>query len=64
MRVPRWGLHGTSYNYGGFGLGLYMSRKIVEAHGGTIEAVTTEVRGTTIIVRLPKRSERSREKSL
>ncbi|MDB4989943.1 MAG: Sensor protein, partial [Myxococcaceae bacterium] len=44
----------STENYGGFGLGLYMSRKIVEAHGGTVEAAPTEGRGTTILVRLPR----------
>ena len=39
----------------GTGLGLYVSKQIVEEHGGTI-AVTSEVgRGTTFTVRLPPR---------
>ena len=37
----------------GLGLGLYISREIVQAHGGTIEARSTEVEGTTFRVRLP-----------
>jgi two-component system sensor histidine kinase AtoS len=38
---------------GGMGLGLTISRKIVEQHGGKI-AVESEIdRGTTFIVRLP-----------
>ena len=38
---------------GGLGLGLYLAREIVTAHGGTIEAESTLGRGTTMIVRLP-----------
>jgi two-component system CheB/CheR fusion protein len=44
----------------GLGLGLYLAREIVTAHGGTIEAASTLGVGTTIRVRLPlgKREER------
>jgi signal transduction histidine kinase len=37
----------------GTGLGLYISRAIVEAHGGTIDVVSVEGRGSTFTVRLP-----------
>jgi two-component system CheB/CheR fusion protein len=37
----------------GLGLGLYLAREIVTAHGGTIEAESGLGEGTTIIVRLP-----------
>jgi len=37
----------------GLGLGLYLSREIVLAHGGTIEAESTLGEGTAITVRLP-----------
>jgi two-component system CheB/CheR fusion protein len=37
----------------GLGLGLYLAREIVTAHGGTIEARSTLGEGTTITVRLP-----------
>jgi signal transduction histidine kinase len=37
----------------GFGLGLAIVRKIIEAHGGTIEAYSTED-GFSITVRLPQ----------
>ena len=38
---------------GGLGLGLYLAREIVTAHGGTIEAESSPGEGTTIVVRLP-----------
>ena len=37
----------------GLGLGLYLAREIVAAHGGTIEAESTLGEGTVITVRLP-----------
>lgn len=40
-------------SYGGLGLGLYMSREIVERHGGRIEVASEEGRGATFTVRLP-----------
>ncbi|MDZ4828771.1 MAG: ATP-binding protein, partial [Phycisphaerae bacterium] len=39
----------------GTGLGLAVSKKLVEQHGGTIEVVTSDVNGTTIALRLPDR---------
>jgi PAS domain S-box-containing protein len=37
-----------------FGLGLYITREIVVAHGGTVEVASTTEAGTTFIVRLPR----------
>jgi signal transduction histidine kinase len=37
----------------GSGLGLYISRKIIQAHGGEIEAQSSVGRGTTFIIYLP-----------
>lgn len=42
-----------STHYGGFGLGLYIVREIVEAHGGTIHVRSAPGNGSTFIVRLP-----------
>lgn len=42
------------YSYrGGFGLGLYISRQIVEQHGGQLRAEFPEEGGTQFIVHLP-----------
>jgi polar amino acid transport system substrate-binding protein len=38
---------------GGTGLGLYVSSKIINDHGGTIHFVSTPGKGTTVEVRLP-----------
>ena len=37
------------------GLGLYISREIVRAHGGEMEVRSSDEDGTTFVVRLPRR---------
>ena len=43
----------SSRNYGGFGLGLWVARKIVQAWGGTIRAESAPGKGSTFRVDLP-----------
>jgi signal transduction histidine kinase len=40
---------------GNLGLGLYIAERIVTAHGGRIDVVSSEAGGTTFTVRLPRR---------
>ncbi len=39
--------------YPGLGIGLYISKEIVEQHGGTIEVESSRGKGSTFIVTLP-----------
>ncbi|QSQ24794.1 PAS domain-containing protein [Pyxidicoccus parkwayensis] len=48
----------STRNYGGLGLGLFISRRIVEAHQGTIHAESRQGEGTTFVVELPLNLER------
>jgi signal transduction histidine kinase len=45
--------HGNVQNNKGTGLGLYISKAIVEAHGGNIFAYNNDNGGATFVVRLP-----------
>ena len=39
---------------GGYGLGLSISRRIIERHGGTLELGESKLGGTAFVIRLPK----------
>ncbi len=43
----------SSRHFGGLGLGLWITRQLVEAHGGTILLTSSEGRGAEFEVRLP-----------
>jgi signal transduction histidine kinase len=45
----------SSRNYGGLGLGLYIVKRIVEAHGGSIAVDSKPGEGATFQVELPQR---------
>lgn len=42
-----------TYKEGGTGLGLSLSKRIIEAHGGSISVISKEGTGTTFTVKLP-----------
>jgi PAS domain S-box-containing protein len=43
-------------NRGGLGLGLFITKQIVEAHGGSLSVLSTPLVGTSFQVRLPRES--------
>ncbi|HEU5075324.1 MAG TPA: GAF domain-containing protein, partial [Polyangiaceae bacterium] len=54
FRAPRQG-RGRS---GGLGLGLYIVRELVQAHGGSVEVSSSRALGTTFSVQLPRQAQR------
>ena len=49
----------SARHYGGLGLGLYIARQIVEAHGGTIDVASQPEQGAEFRVRLPLLTEQT-----
>lgn len=50
----------SAQHYGGLGLGLFLARRIVEAHGGGISVESAPGRGATFRVQLPCEAEANR----
>jgi signal transduction histidine kinase len=55
---------GKDMNRTGMGLGLYIAREIVTAHGGTIGVTSTKKAGTTFTVRIPRHPGSKQEHTL
>jgi len=47
----------STKGYGGTGLGLVVTKKIVEEHGGRIDVQSVPMQGTTFTISLPMDSE-------
>jgi PAS domain S-box-containing protein len=55
------GRHVSSTNYGGLGLGLYITKQIIERHGGTIWVDSKEGQGTSFYFSLPAEDPKAAE---
>jgi signal transduction histidine kinase len=52
----RFGRAESAQHYGGLGLGLYIVKKLVDAHGGSVRVESEPEQGSTFIVELPVRT--------
>lgn len=43
----------STHEYGGLGLGLYLTRRIAEAHGGSVQILSTPSQGSSFVLELP-----------
>ena len=50
----RFGRAAPTRSYGGFGLSLYVARRLAEAHGGTLTVVSQHGQGASFTLRLPR----------
>ncbi|MFL5248845.1 MAG: CHASE3 domain-containing protein [Myxococcales bacterium] len=50
----RFGRAAPTRSYGGFGLSLFVARRLAEAHGGTLTVVSQYGKGATFTLRLPR----------
>ena len=50
-------VQGTADAPAGLGLGLYIAKELVSAHGGTLDVASTDAAGTTFTVHLPRHGE-------
>lgn len=47
--------HGDIHTVKGFGLGLNFVKKVIDAHGGKIEVQSEEKKGSTFIIKIPRK---------
>ena len=52
----RFGRAVSERHYGGFGVGLWLAKQIVDAHGGRIQVASAPEEGATFTVILPKKA--------
>jgi signal transduction histidine kinase len=50
----RFGRAAPTRSYGGFGLSLFVARRLAEAHGGTLTVVSERGKGAIFTLRLPR----------
>jgi signal transduction histidine kinase len=50
----RFGRAAPARSYGGFGLSLFVARRLAEAHGGSLTVVSEKGKGATFTLRLPR----------